>query len=396
MPASFRESRLYRFIIFLLLIISAVLLFWLAMERLSDPRLLSVDDYVEYWSAGQLNLVGGNPYDPAQLTPIQLQTGRLVGIPVMMWNPPWTLTLVMPLSWLPYPIARVLWLLLHLVIFFLCLTGAWSFYGGDPNYKWVAWLVGFSFSPFLHVLAAGQIGPLLLLAVVGFLYFKEQRRDWLAGASLVLLTVKPHVLYLFLLAVLLWTIDRRRWAVLLGGSIAFLLLLGTAWGINPQLLEQYYYATTHYPPEQWATPTLGAVLRMLLGVEHFWLQFVPSLLGAVWLLFYWRRYRESWCWAEHLPVITLVSTMTAAYGWTFDHTASVLALLPIAVLMLKSDWQRQRLSKIAVLLVYLVIDAVAIFSSMEQSWYWWMAPVMLGWYLAAREVFVESGGYALS
>jgi K+ transporter len=88
--------------------------------------------------------------------------------------------------------------------------------------------------------------------------------------------------------------------------------------------------------------------------------------------------------------------MTAAYGWTFDHTVSVLILLPIAVSMLKDDWQRRRLAKIAVLVVYLIIDAVALFSNMEQSWYWWMAPVMLGWYLVARGVFVETGGCALS
>jgi hypothetical protein len=380
----------YRILVAALFVISLIILFWLAMQKLSDPDFLFFDDFVEYWSAGKLNLMGGNPYDPEQLIPVQRQTGRTEGIPIMMWNPPWTLTLVMPLSWLPYSIARVLWLLLHIVILFLCLMWSWSFYGGNPDYKWVSWVVGFSFGPLLHVLKAGQIGPLLLLAVVGFFYFLEQGKDWWAGASLVLLTIKPHLLYLFLLAVFLWSVDRRKWKVILGGVIAFGLLLSIAWGINPNLIRQYYQATTNYPPEQWATPTLGAVLRVLFGVQHFWLQFVPSALGAVWFVIYWWRRRKKWCWMEQLPLITLVSTMTAAYGWTFDHTASVLALIPAAILVLKDDWQKRRWTKAAVILVYLIFDGMAIFSSMEQLWYWWMAPFLLGWYLVAREVFLNS------
>ncbi len=384
----FNERPLYYKILVLVTLVMGLIIFlWLAMQSLSSPNFLFFDDFVEYWSAGRLNLTGGNPYDPEQLTPIQLQSGRTTGIPVMMWNPPWTLTLVMPLSWLPYPIARLLWFLLHIVILFLCLTYAWSLYGGNPDYKWVSWLVGFSSGPLLHVLRAGQIGLFLLLAVVGFLYFHRRGKEGWAGASLVLLTIKPHLLYLFLLAVFLWSVDRRKWKVILGGAVALLLLLGIAWGINPALLRQYYYATTHYPPEQWATPTLGAVLRVLVGIEHFWLQFVPSGLGALWLLFYWRQHRERWCWQEQLPVIILVSTMTAAYGWTFDHTASILAILPVAILVLRENWRDRKLAKIGLLLAYVAFAGMAIFSSMEQMWYWWMAPFLLVWYLLAREVF---------
>lgn len=396
MRSTFRESWLYKVSIFALFAFSLLLLIWLAMQQLSDPDFLFFDDFVEYWSAGRLNLFGGNPYDPAQLAPIQRDTGRVEGIPIMMWNPPLTLTLVMSLSWLPYPIARALWLLLHVAILFSCLTWAWSFYGGEPDHKWVSWLVGFSFGPLLHVLKAGQIGPLLLLAVVGFLYFHERGQEYLAGASLVLLTIKPHVLYLFLLVVFLWAVNRRKWRIILGGVVAFLLLLGIAWAINPALMHQYYYATTHYPPEQWATPTLGAVLRVLFGVEHFWLQFVPSFLGAIWLLFYWRRCQESWSWSEQLPLLMLVSTMTAAYGWTFDHTASVLSLIPVAVLALADSWQYQRWAKAGVLLLYVVFDGVAIFSSMEQLWYWWMSTFLLLWYVIARYVFVRYGSQSVS
>jgi hypothetical protein len=347
-------------------------------------------DFVEYWSAGRLNLLGGNPYDPEQLIPVQRQTGRTKGVPIMMWNPPWTLTLVMPLSGLPYSLAQTLWMLSHITIIFGSLTWFWTFYGGDPKYRWVSWLVGFSFGPLLHVLKMGQIGPLLLLSITGFFYFYERDKEWLTGASLALLTIKPHLLYLLLLALFLWSVDRQKWNVILGGTGGVLLLLGIAWGINPALLRQYDYAVTHYPPEQWATPTLGALLRLSAGVEHFWLQFVPPILGATWLYFYWRRHRECWCWSEQLPLLILISVVTTAYGWTFDYVVAVLALLPIAILMIRGHWRSHLWAKVGLLVIYVAWNGIALFTSREQGWYWWLAPSLLIWYVFARKRFADA------
>jgi hypothetical protein len=79
--------------------------------------------------------------------------------------------------------------------------------------------------------------------------------------------------------------------------------------------------------------------------------------------------------------------MTAAYGWTFDHTASILAIVPVAILILEDDWQDRKWAKVGLLLAYVAFDGVAIFSSLEQLWYWWMAAFLLGWYWAAMRVF---------
>lgn len=288
----------YRVLILGLLLVGVIILFHLAMEQLTDPRFLFFDDFVEYWSAGKLNLTRGNPYDPNQLETLQLQTGRVENVPIMMWNPPWTLTLVMPFGAFPYPMSRVLWLLLNIGIIFWGADWAWRFYGGSEKYRWVAWLVAFSFGSSLHVLKAGQIAPLLLLGIMGFLYFNEHQRGWWAGAALFLITVKPHLAYLVGLAVLCWAIDNRRWSVLLGGGLTLSVAMGIAWGINSALVSQYRYALAHYPPEQWATPTLGAVLRVLFGLEKFWLQFIPTFLGSIWFVFYWRRHHATWIWRE--------------------------------------------------------------------------------------------------
>jgi hypothetical protein len=51
-------------------------------------------DFVEYWSAARVHAAGGNPYDGAQLLPLQRdalgEPGRTEA--VMLWTPPWTLS----------------------------------------------------------------------------------------------------------------------------------------------------------------------------------------------------------------------------------------------------------------------------------------------------------------
>ena len=77
---------------------------FLVSKLSNDPTIWPPDDYVEYWAAGRLNLEGANPYSKATLLPLQQSAGRelaTVDDAVMMWNPPWTLSFVMPLGALP-------------------------------------------------------------------------------------------------------------------------------------------------------------------------------------------------------------------------------------------------------------------------------------------------------
>src|ERR1700687_1555271 len=89
---------------------------WQVTQLLSDPAILPPDDFVEYWAAGRLNAAGENPYDPEKLLPLERQAGRDTDEAVMMWNPPWTLLLVMPFGLLPARFSQLLWLALHLAV----------------------------------------------------------------------------------------------------------------------------------------------------------------------------------------------------------------------------------------------------------------------------------------
>src|SRR6266849_560672 len=123
--ASGRESEGTRSPLRLILVgagvlLAAALLVQQVGRLFADRSIMPPDDFVEYWAAGRLNAHGENPYDGANLLPLEREAGRDTDVPVMMWNPPWTLTFVMPIGLLESRLGQLIWLLLHLGVILFC------------------------------------------------------------------------------------------------------------------------------------------------------------------------------------------------------------------------------------------------------------------------------------
>jgi hypothetical protein len=376
-----------------------------------DPRLLA-DDTVEYWAAGRLNLTGGNPYAADQLLPLERAAGRTTEV-LMMWNPPYTLALAMPLALAPYPLARLLWLLLSILSVLIAADWLWQLYGGAANRRWLAQAIAFTFFATVTVLRMGQIGPVLLLGIAGFLRFERAGRDGLAGACLALLAIKPHLLYLIWLALLLWALPARSWTprswtprpwrVPVGAALALIAATASALIANPHVIGQYLVATAADSPLVWATPNLGSLLRTIFGFQIHWLQFVPLAPGIIWLAFYWRRHATDWRWPDHMPLLLLVSVTTAAFGWSFDLVVLLPAILVVAQHVLvagpdrsaersrRGSWRpRRRVCLLALTYIGFNAAAWALFSRASDFWQFWLAPALLVWYLFACGRYDES------
>ena len=148
---AFSQSATYRIGRWALLVLALLGLLALSEAVLTTPRLLSTDDFVQYWAVGRTNLYGRNPYDPKQLAPLQEVAGRADYLPdtaTIAWNPPWTLAFLMPFGLLSYPSARLTWWLLSLAAVFVTTNWAWGFYGGPAKLRWVAWTLAFGFNAY--------------------------------------------------------------------------------------------------------------------------------------------------------------------------------------------------------------------------------------------------------
>ncbi len=361
------------------LALAAALLVLLLQARSGGLAALPLHDFVEYWAAGRLLLAGDNPYDPERIHELERQAGRS-DEGILMWNPPWALPLVLPFALLSVRTVHLVWLVVNLVLVAGCADLLWRHFGGPASRRVVALLVACTFLPTYFALIAGQISPWLLLGAAGFLVLVRRGHDLAAGAAAVLLAVKPHLAYLFWLALLLWAIRQRRWRVLAGGTLTGLALTAIAVALDPAVLGQYWHTLTHQPPAQYRSPTLGTLLRLALGGAAFGWQFLALLPGLAWFAWFLHsRWQEglAWDWAEVLPLLLLVSVLTTAYGgWPFDLVLLLVPVLHVAA--------RVRL-RLAALALHVAINACALallLQGVEYLAFIWMTPALLLSYLA--------------
>ena len=317
-------------------------------------------DFVEYWAAARLDLVGQNPYDAStmaaaqrdlasqlnqsmKLSPgiVQRYLGLQLNQPMMMYNPPWVLAMVMPVSLLPYHAALMFWLALEFAVVVVCSDACWRLYGGTRGKRPVAWLLGMLFVPTASGIAWGNISPFMLLGATAFMWAAKDGHWGRAGLSTVLLAIKPQVTYLFWPALVIWVLQERRWRLFLTGLAAGTAATAIPIAFNPPVLVQYIQGVATHPPLSWDPAVPALALRLIFGADKTWLQFVPSLLGLVWWAWRWHAQRATWHWEEQLPVLLLVSYATSAYGWTSDQVIFVPALMQVAVWILPS-WRTWR------------------------------------------------------
>ncbi len=356
---------------------------WLLQPLMNDSRIWPPDDYVEYWAAGRLNLQGNDPYSPAMLLPLEQGAGRDTDEAIMMWNPPWTLSVAMPLGALPARLGQFVWLFLQagcLVASAWLLNRGSSVPGASGGHS-VLLLLTFVFVPTLFLLQSGQIAGLLVLGAALFGFCVQRGYPMLAGVAAVLLAIKPHLAYLLWLAVALDAVQHRRYRIVLGGVLGGVVFTLIPMAFNPDVWNHYLAAYRDHPPTQWVSLTLGTFLRFVFGNEHFWLQFVPMILGVAWFLGHWQAHGRTWNWAEQMPTILLVSFVTAPYGaWHFDL---VLLLIPIWHLAASLTGRRRWLA----LGLFASANVAMVVLNSAGAWsyaYAWVAPVVLVAYFGFR------------
>lgn len=373
------------------LVFSVGVLLWSASSLISQDELY-VNDLVEYWAAGKLNLSGQNPYDPDALLAIQKEAGWLYDWPDMMWNPPWTLVLIFPLCSIPYHLSWIISLIVWIAIIALSSSWLWQVYGGPPEKLWLAWLLAFTFAPVFISIGLGQITPFMLLGLSGFLYFERMGRDMWAGLSLFFTTIKPHTFFIFWIVLFIWAYEHRRWRILLSTLCAGLIATAIPLFYNPDVIIQYIEALRMNPPTHWVTSSLGTVLRFIFGWDVFWLQFVPPVLGSIWGIVYYFKRRESWMWKTDVPLLLFVASMTIAYGWIMDWVILLVPLEQAAVWILGRSWNLQ--SKRVVGVYVLANLAITIQSGWGLADFWqiWLPPVILAIYLWVAPLFRDQPG----
>lgn len=248
------------------------LLVTLAPRVIAPERLCP--DFIQFWTAASLLAEGRDPYDPALQALVQQALGwdkvrdgfGIYGF-LPYYYPPWLALAFIPLLPLGYTMAKFAWLVLGAE---MLLAAGWLLKDtvrGIPAPLALAVVALFGFS--IRSVAMGQVAPLVLVLVALAWRLLEERRDFAAGVVLALLTIKPQLSLLLILALLGWTARHRRWGVWRGAAAAMALLVVASTAAFPGWLPSMLEATRVTPMPTAYYPGLGTTWYVTLGALGF-------------------------------------------------------------------------------------------------------------------------------
>jgi hypothetical protein len=375
-----RPTRSRYFLTIVLIAFLACTLFGAAFMAAGAFR---VQDLAQYWAAA--HLVSQNPYSPQLVSEFEKSNGiALMTQPLVIKNPPWAITLLLPLGLLNYQASFAAWTVMSIIVVAGCARASWSLANSNPSLAPA--LLSLLFGPTIVSLMLGQFTVLVLLGVTLFLILTQHKRDWLAGASLLLVLGKPHVAFVFLVAVLLWAVKSRRLSILLSGAVSLAAACIPVFAINPHIFGQFLQRAELVVKETESYPNLGGMLYSVSG-NHF-LALLPQCLAIIWLFVYWKKHHAEWDWKTHGMVVLLVSVACSYYSYPYDE---ILMLPPLITAFAMGNRRIFLAGFLAVNLGYAVyISNVAGHYGFDYMFLWWTASAWLITYLLAIKVRPQS------
>jgi hypothetical protein len=135
-------------------------------------------------------------------------------------------------------------------------------------------------------------------------------------------------------------------------------------------------------------PTVSGVLRLLFFRPYFRVQFIPTLLGFAWSVWYCWKNRTKWSWRDHGLTVMVVSILTTPYGWLTDEVVLLPAMLFVAMSIFGGVGKLTVTTKLAVavfgLLNWLMLLLIASHIPLQTGIYFWSSLLWFGWYFFGR------------
>jgi hypothetical protein len=234
-------------------------------------KIAQPDFYVYYLAAKLGRALGWAAiYDPAVFLP---PVTAAVGKPLPYLNPPELAWLVMPLSFLPYPLAAMIWT----GVLAAALVLAWSLVApGRGLTRVIHGVAAVVLLPVFVGVLFGQVSLLVVGAVALSWWLLSRERPWLAGLALSALILKPQMAFLVPVALLLAGYGRVFLAWLaVSVPLAVITLLATGPGVFHQISRSLQTVSGVPGPiqssllRQLPLPLAGIGIAMVLGASVF-------------------------------------------------------------------------------------------------------------------------------
>jgi hypothetical protein len=302
--------------------------------RFSSGTLLS--DFRAFYCAAQLQSRGIDPYRQEPL-----YTCEAAPSPALLWHatgnvtdpaplPPYAIAAFVPLAGLPLSVAALVWTGI--------LIGAWVLVivalKRTTSYSWIVLGAGLFFGAIMSV-SLGQIAPLAIAMVcLAAMLLSVGRFGW-AGAAVAAAMIEPHVALPVCIAVFAVIPRSRLPMVGVGlGLLAISLLFGFERNVE--------YALTILPAHALSdVQDVGqfsfTAFAHVLGLSDS----LAARAGAIWYLVMSGAGILTACIlgkrAGNWPLVALLPMAFAVFGGTYVHWQQVVAAIPAALFLLRSQ-----------------------------------------------------------
>jgi hypothetical protein len=344
-------------------------------------------DFIRYWAASRLLITGGNPYDGKELSDLQIKTRPDLAIKegdiVEAWNPPWLLLTLLPIGLMPFNLAVPIWVFLNVLLIVIALAMSWRFSGGDNNHRLFLIVLGSGvlFGNTIILIRLGQISTLILISLLVGFWLIQKDRDWLAGIIFLVATIKPHLTYLILFVLLIWSLQHHRWKILVSMVITAFFSAFLIWLVLPDWLSIYFQTILRLPFTNIYTSTLGSFSSEVLNLPI--LKFVPFFLLP--LAFPLAKNMDKIGWFTTMNLTLVISIPLSIYGFSFDQVL----LLPAIVQMIAWITQGLFSSKLAwgiafgLILTYVILLWMMSLKDLPYYWFFWISFLIMWLYLVS-------------
>ncbi|MBL7662827.1 DUF2029 domain-containing protein [bacterium] len=322
-------------------------------QALSDGQLVygeyGTNDFIEYWSAWHAYAAGLNPYDPYVMQATQRLVDPSIDVPLMMWNPPWILTLFSPILSLSFSTAAILWLIVNFLIYLIAVR----LYSNDKD----ALLLSLLFAPFWHSMFVGQLGSFLALGAACIYRGLISRISILIAVGILFLSLKPHFCIPLAIFIFWKEFFHGDKAIVARTGLILLLMLLIICTHMIELLQAWNQAINSATaialvphPKAWLSLTLVSYMRSIIPeICDVYLQriypIIPFICGLLLIIFnyYTARLENN---IKTFSLILFLVITNAPLAWVFDYAI----IAPLAVRWLENN-NKTRFQSILILLI---------------------------------------------
>lgn len=348
-----------------------------------QPKSFGNIDFTEVWSAVKVFKASGDFYDPVAIESAQ----QHLGLPpsyLAKWYPPWFTTFLSPLLDVPLTEATRYYFLLNSFAIIISITLLLTEIAAPITTIWAsAFLVALLMPPTIATLNYGQPGGLLLLGVTLLFIGMKRSNAWLSSCGIILMSIKPHLFLLVGAFTALWAIKENKIRFLALSLIPILVIASLHALLMPDIFNHWLTAPLIKRGEQitameWIPATFPGIIKSILtssGTSPIWPTLLIPLLAGIILLICYRKKSHFDDFDFQFPLVTCLSIFLAPYGWIFDQTITIPALIMILIASLRSKnlWLALLLCSMLTIEIYYYFY----FAKTHEQLFWFPLPIII-------------------